>query len=196
MIMAVPAALAVTRSGYKYRRIVYILLLSPLIVPAIIGAIGVFFLFSWLRITGTVLGMVLGHGVASLSLATVVLLAALRNFDFTLERAALSLGATPLRTTLRVTLPVISTAVFTAAFFGFLQSWDELLIALFVSGIGARTLPKKLWESLLEVNPTVAAVSTLLLVFVVSIMGLLYLVRRAGGKLGLNEGRRARNTGM
>jgi putative spermidine/putrescine transport system permease protein len=66
--------------------------------------------------------------------------------------------------------------------FAFLQSFDELLIALFVSGIGARTLPKKLWESLLEINPTIAAVSTLLLAFTIALMILMYLVRNSGPK--------------
>jgi ABC-type spermidine/putrescine transport system permease subunit II len=157
-------------------------LLFPLIIPAIIGAVGIFFLLSRVHLTGTIMGMVLGHSVASLSMATIVLMAALRNFDVNLERASLSLGATPFRTTIRVTLPVISVAVLTAALFSFLQSFDELLIALFVSGIGARTLPKKLWESLLEIDPTIAAVSTLLLAFTAFVMFLMYLVRNSGPK--------------
>jgi ABC-type spermidine/putrescine transport system permease subunit II len=100
------------------------------------------------------------------------------------------LGASPLRTTLRVTLPILSTAVYTAAFFAFLQSFDELLIALFVSGIDARTLPKKMWESLQEVNPTIAAVSTLLVTFTVTALLVLYMIQRLG------ERRAARVTGF
>lgn len=182
MALAVPAALGINRSRSRLTMAVYAFILSPMIVPGIIIAIAVFFLFSQLRLTGSIWGVALGHTIGSLPLATVVLVAALHNFDRNLERAALSLGTSPLRTILRVTLPILSTAVFTGAFFAFLHSFDEVLIALFVSGISARTLPKKMWESLQEINPTITAVSTLLVIFAVSALTILYVVQRAGGR--------------
>ena len=93
--------------------------------------------------------------------------------DWTLERASLSLGVSPFRTTLKVVLPVIGTAVGVAAFLAFLHSFDELLIALFISGIQTSTLPKKMWESLQEINPTITAVSTLLIAFTVLSLALI-----------------------
>ena len=81
---------------------------------------------------------------------------------------------------LRVTLPLLSTAVWTAALLAFLQSFDELLIALFVSGIGARTLPKKMWESLQELDPTIAAASTLLVTLAIAALLLLALIQLIG----------------
>jgi ABC-type spermidine/putrescine transport system permease subunit II len=124
----------------------------------------------------------LGHLILALPMATVVLTAALRNFDRSLERAAISLGSSPFRTTLRITLPILGTALFTAALFAFLQSFDELLIALFVSGIDAGTLPKKMWESLQELDPTIAAVSTLLVAFSMAALATLLVVERVGRK--------------
>ena len=117
--------------------------------------------------------------VGSLPLATVVLTSALRNFDRNLERASLSLGAGPVRTTLRIVLPSISAAVWTGAFFAFLHSFDEVIVALFVSGIRARTLPKKMWDSLQEIDPTIAAVSTLLVSFTILLLLMVQLARRA-----------------
>jgi putative spermidine/putrescine transport system permease protein len=186
LLLAVPAAVAVSRWASRLSRIVYLAVLSPIIMPSIIVAVGVFFLLSGLRLTHTVMGVVLGHTVIALPIAIVVLAAALRNFDRNIERAAISLGASPIRTVLRVTLPVLSTAMWTAALLAFLQSFDELLIALFVSGIDARTLPKKMWESLQELDPTIAAASTLLVTLAVGVLLLLAAVQRAG------EGRVAR----
>jgi putative spermidine/putrescine transport system permease protein len=178
MAMAVPAALGISRSRSRLTLVFYGLILSPMLIPGVIMAIAIFFLFSGLGLTGTIWGVALGHTIGALPLAVVVLVAALQTFDRNLERAAQSLGTGPFRTTIRVTLPILSTAVFTAALFAFLHSFDELLIALFVSGIGARTLPKKMWESLQEINPTISAVSTLLVLFTAVSLLTLHILRR------------------
>jgi putative spermidine/putrescine transport system permease protein len=182
---AIPAALGISRLTSRLGTFVYFWILSPLIMPSIVIAVAVFYVLSKAQLTYTIIGVSLGHMILALPMAVVVLTAALRNFDRSLERAAISLGASPLRTTLRITLPVLSTALFTAGLFAFLQSFDELLIALFVSGIDAGTLPKKMWESLQELDPTIAAVSTLLVAFSIAALATLYLVQ----KLGLRRGR-------
>lgn len=181
--LGIPAALGLARSSRKTASSLYLLLLSPLIMPSIVVAVGVFYILTLLGLNYTILGVALGHTIISMPIAILVLVAALRNFDRNLERAAISLGASPLRTTLRITLPVLSTAVITAAMFAFLQSFDELLISLFVSGINARTLPKKMWESLQELDPTIAAVSTLLVLFLILAMSALGLVRLYGRRI-------------
>ena len=180
LLFAAPAAVAISRWSSRMNQIVYLALLSPIIMPSIIVAVGAFFLLSGIRLTHTMIGVVLGHTVIAMPVAIVVLTAALRNFDRNIERAAISLGASPIRTMLRVTLPVLSTAVWTAALLTFLQSFDELLIALFVSGIDARTLPKKMWESLQELDPTIAAASTLLVTLAVGVLLVLAAIQRAG----------------
>ncbi|MCO5089779.1 ABC transporter permease subunit [Bosea sp. (in: a-proteobacteria)] len=185
MALAVPASIAIARSSSSFvARFAYALILSPLILPGIIIAIAVFALLTTLGLTGTITGVALGHVIGCLPLATVVLVAALRSFDRNLERASLSLGAGPVRTVRLVVLPVVGTAAFSATFFAFLHSFDELLVSLFVSGVYARTLPKKMWESLEEIDPIIAAVSTLLILVSVAAV-LIY------GFLGQRKPRRA-----
>jgi putative spermidine/putrescine transport system permease protein len=178
--LAIPASLSISRWSSRTSHFLYLLMLSPMIMPSIVVAVGVFYVLNQLNLTYTIFGVALGHTIVSMPIAVVVLMAALRNFDRKLERAAISLGASPLRTTFRITLPILGTAVFTAGLFAFLHSFDELLISLFVSGINARTLPKKMWESLQELDPTIAAVSTLLVLFLVAAIGVLALVQRFG----------------
>lgn len=182
MALAVPASIAIARTSSRWTAAIYALMLSPLILPGIIIAIAVFFLLSRMGLTGTVAGVAIGHVIGCLPLATVVLVAALRNFDRSLERASLSLGAGPLRTARLVILPVVGTATFTAAFFAFLHSFDELLLSLFVSGVHARTLPKKMWESLEEINPIITAVSALLILVSIVVVLVTTLARQRAEK--------------
>ena len=177
LLLAVPVSLAIVKSGRGLAAAAYGFIISPIIMPGIIIAIAVFFFFSKLGLNGTVTGLALGHTIGALPLATVVLCAALRNFDRNLERAAMSLGVGPFGTAVKVTLPVIKPAIVTAAFLAFLHSFDEILIALLVSGVRARTLPKKMWESFQEVDPTIAAVSTLLILFTAALWLASYLVK-------------------
>jgi putative spermidine/putrescine transport system permease protein len=111
--------------------------------------------------------------------AVVLISATLQGFDRTLERAAMSLGANQLKTFLRVVFPVIRAGVLSAGLFAFIYSFDELLIALFVSGVKGTTLPKKMWEGITEmINPTIAAASSLLIVFTVVFLVVLQLLQR------------------
>jgi putative spermidine/putrescine transport system permease protein len=177
---AIPAAIGISRLPSRVGTAIYLWILSPLIMPGIVIAVAVFYVLGKLNLNYTVLGVALGHMILAMPIATVVLTAALRNFDRSLERAAASLAASPLRTIWRVTLPILATALFTAALFAFLQSFDELLIALFVSGIDAGTLPKKMWESLQELDPTIAAVSSLLVAFSIATLGALLALQQIG----------------
>ena len=179
MALAVPASLGIARSSSRLTMAAYAFIVSPMIVPAIITAIAIFFLLSKVGLVGTTVGVTLGHMVGALPLSTVVLTSALRNFDRNLERAALSLGAGPVRTTVKIVLPTVGAAVWTSAFFAFLHSFDELIVALFVSGIRARTLPKKMWDSLQEIEPTIAAVSTLLVLFTIVLLVAVHFLRLA-----------------
>ena len=182
MALAVPASLGIARSSSRLTMAAYAFIVSPMIVPAIITAIAIFFLMSKVGLVGTTVGVTLGHMVGALPLATVVLTSALRNFDRNLERASLSLGVGPVRTTVKIVLPTVGAAVWTSAFFAFLHSFDELIIALFVSGIRARTLPKKMWDSLQEIEPTIAAVSTLLVLFTIVLLVAVHFLRLAADR--------------
>ena len=157
-------ALALIRGNFRGKQIIYPFAISPMIIPLIITAIGVYFFYSQLRIVGTVVGLVAAHSVLAIPYVLVVVGGALRGFDQTLERASLNLGANPVKTFFLVTLPIIKPSVLAASLLAFIVSFDELVIAIFISGTSAVTLPKRMWDGIrLEIDPTIAAVSSLLI---------------------------------
>ncbi len=150
----------------------------PLVVPSIITAVAIYGLFAPLRLIGTWYGLVIAHTVLGLPFVVIVVAAALRNFDMSLEQAALGLGAGRGRAILHVTFPQIRASLFTGAFFAFMASFDDLVLALFLSGSNM-TLPKKTFENVMfSIDPTIAAVSVLQILFVTSLSVLGYVVSR------------------
>jgi putative spermidine/putrescine transport system permease protein len=175
------AALALVRGRFRGKGAVYAFLLSPAIVPTIITAMGLYFFFVRLKATGSILAMALGHTVLALPVVVIITAATLQGFDLRLEQAALSLGASRLTAFRRITLPLIAPGVLSAALFAFLTSFDELLIPLFLSGVEAQTLTVRIWNSLtLEVDPTIAAVSSFLIGVTAAVLGASALLRRRG----------------
>jgi ABC-type spermidine/putrescine transport system permease subunit II len=166
VVLGTMGALSLARTRFKGKSLLYIAVLSPLMNPTIIIAIALYVWFVPLHLVGTPLAIVLGHVVISIPYVVLVVGGALERFDPELERAALSLGAHPLLAFLFITLPIIRSAILSAAFLAFLASFDELLIALFVSGPSIVTLPIQMWRGIrFESDPTIAAVSTLFLLF-------------------------------
>jgi putative spermidine/putrescine transport system permease protein len=156
-------ALGLVRGRYPGRALVNALVLGPLIVPTVIIAIGVFFVFVRWGLTGTFLGFVIAHTVLALPVVIITVGATLRTLDRTLELAAQNLGAGPWRTFRRITLPLILPSVAAGAVFAFITSWDEVVVAIFISSPLLRTLPVVMWGQVREqIDPTVAAVSTML----------------------------------
>jgi len=184
LALGIPAAFALTRTKVLGRSAVLAFTVAPLIVPHIIVAIGLFYLYAQLGIVGTSFGLVMGHTVFAVPYVVITMMAALKNYDVRLDQAAASLGATPRRTLFRITLPVLRAGVFASFIFAFVRSFDELTVALFVSGGLATTLPKQMWsDALLKINPTLAAVSTCLLVFItITILASEYVNRRKFSK--------------
>ena len=158
------ASIAIVRSEFPGKRIVLALLLSPIIVPTIILAIALYYLFAGYGLIGSKLGLILAHTVLAVPYVIVVVSAALERIDFSLEQAAWTLGAGKIKAFVKVTLPLIRPAVLTGALFSFLASFDEVVIAIFISGTSAITLPKKMWDGIREeIEPTIAAVAALLI---------------------------------
>jgi len=179
------AAFALVRSDFYGKNAVNMFLFSPLIVAPIISSLSLYLLFAKLRILGTVLSLVLAHLTLTIPYAVIVVSAALRGFDRRLEYASLSLGAGPITTFFRVTFPLIRPGVVTAAVFSFAISFDEVVIAMFISGTGARTLPTRMWESIqTELDPTMSAVSSLIIGFTLSMFFLGAIARRRRGAAG------------
>lgn len=171
MALGTPAAVALARGRWLGRTAALGLILSPLIIPRIILAVALFHLYARLGLVGTSLGLVLGHAVLALPYVVVTVTAVLVGYDERLDQAAGTLGASPLQTFRHVTWPLIRTGLFAAFVFAFVTSFDELTLALFVTGGLTTTLPKQMWdEALFKFTPTLAAVSTLLLVFVTGVI--------------------------
>ena len=173
------ASLALVRGRFRGKGLVYGFVLAPMIVPTIITAVALYFFFVRVVGTGSILAMAIGHTVLALPIVVMVIASTLQGFDSRLEMAAFSLGASRLTTFRRITVPIIAPAVFSAALFAFLTSFDELLIPLFLAGVQAETLSVRIWNSLLlEVDPMIAAVSTLFVVVTMIVLGLSALLRR------------------
>ena len=171
MLLGTPAAFGLSRGVRRGNAVILGLLLSPLIVPRIIIAVALFYLYAKLRLVGTTLGLVLGHTILAIPYVVVTLMAVLKTYDERYDSAAWSLGANRLRTLWHVTLPLLRAGLIAAFLFAFVTSFDELTIALFVTGGLDTTLPKKMWDSaVLQVDPTLAAVSTLLLLLITGVL--------------------------
>lgn len=178
LVMALLAALALVRGEFAGKRVVYALILMPMIVPGIITAIAVYFFFSSLGLTGFP-GMVLGHTALAIPVSTIIISASLQGFDLRLEQAALSLGASRLGALWHITLPMIAPGVAAAAIFAFLSSFDELLISLFLSSPQQQTLPVRIWNAVqFQLDPSIAAISGLLILISVAALAVGNLLQR------------------
>lgn len=167
MILVVPATFALVRHRFKGKGIADLMLLMPLAVPHIVMAVGYYSFLGTLGLVQTHFGVILAHTCLSVPIAFLVLSANLKGFDRTLERAARSLGASPWRTFIHVTLPILKPGLIVSALFAFVQSFDETVVAIFISGREAATLPRKMFDSIRqEADPVIAVVSTLLFVLV------------------------------
>lgn len=185
VLLGTPAAYALVRRRFRGKRLVNTLLVAPMVVPHVILAIGLYAVFADLRVVGTALAVVLGHVIVAAPLVVITVSSTLQGLDPALERAALSLGAPPLQVFWRVVLPLISPAIVASAVFSFTTSFDELMLALFLSGVETRTLPRQMWEQLqFQLTPTIAAASVLVLVVTFALIGTADAVRRARRLLG------------
>jgi putative spermidine/putrescine transport system permease protein len=178
-VLGTLAALGLSRGRFYGRSLVNALVLSPLIVPVVVIAIGMFGLFVQWRLSGSLVGLVLAHTALALPFVVVAVGTSLRTMDRNLELAAANLGADPRRSFFHITFPIILPGVLTGAIFAFITSWDEVVVAIFMTSARFRTLPVEMWEQVRQaVDPTVAAVSTTLLVVTTVFLMMLLVVRR------------------
>jgi putative spermidine/putrescine transport system permease protein len=183
-VLGTAASLALVRGRFPGRNTINSFIVSPLVVPGIIVAIGVYFFYAQARLVGNPLGLAFAHTALALPFVVTNVSATLHGFDERLEYAAMNLGANRWQTFRRVTLPIIRPGVFAGALFAFIVSFDELIVALFVSGSGAVTLPRKMWDSLRqEIDPTIAAVSTILITLSIVILLTAELLRQRSERI-------------
>jgi putative spermidine/putrescine transport system permease protein len=173
------AAYGFVRGGLGAKRAILSFVLMPMIVPHVITAIALYFLSAKLKLIGSLVWMGVAHAVIGLPIVVLILISALQGVDIDLERAALNLGASLTQLYWRVVVPIAIPGVVSAALFAFLASFDELVIALFLSGVKAQTLPVRIWNSLLlEVEPTIAAVSSFLIAITILALIIDWTMRR------------------
>lgn len=159
------AAFGLVRGRFRGITAISSLLIAPRFVPIIITALAYYAFLVKIHLIGTEYGLVLAHTILACPYVIIIVSSNLRGFDRSLEQASRILGASPLQTTLRVTLPLIRPGIISAALFAFMLSFDEIVVAIFVCGTHTETLPKRMWDSLTyEMEPTLPAISTLILV--------------------------------
>lgn len=163
MTLVVPATFALVRHKFWGKGVTNLMMMMPMAVPHIVMAVGYYSYFGQLRLVHSHLGVILAHTCLSVPITFLVLSANLKGFDRTLERAARSLGATPRQTFRHVTLPILRPGLMISALFAFIQSFDETVVAIFISGRDAETLPRRMFDSIREeADPVLAVISTLL----------------------------------
>lgn len=178
-ILGTLAALGLYRSDFYGKRAVTGLLISPMIVPGILVAIGLYSAFTRFGLVGTLPGFVIAHTVVALPLVIINVLSALSSFDPKLAQAAGSLGATPVTTFRKITLPLILPGVAAGAAFAFVTSFDEIIISLFIQSPFIQTLPVKMFQSVtFDSDPTVAAGAVLMMCISVGLASLTALIKR------------------
>jgi putative spermidine/putrescine transport system permease protein len=165
--IATPAAFVLVRRQMRGRTALLVFLLSPMILPHLIIAVALFYLYARIGLVGTSVGLVIGHTVIAVPYVVITVMAVLKSYDQRLDQAAATLGARPSVTMRRITLPLIRAGIISAAIFAFIISFDELTIALFTTGGLTETLPKQMWDdAVMKVSPALAVVSTMMLAFV------------------------------
>lgn len=178
------AAIGLSQSHVPFRRAIMAILISPMIVPLIISAAGMYFFYSRVGMQGTYLGVVLAHAALGIPFVIITVTATLVGFDRSLTRAAANMGADPVTTFFRVQMPLILPGVISGGLFAFITSFDEVVVVLFVGSAGQKTLPWQMFIGLREqISPTILAVATILVAVSILLLTTVELLRRRSERL-------------
>jgi len=192
------AALGLSRPEMPFRRGIMAVLISPMIVPIIITATGLFFFYSKPcallatvglpgecgKLAGTYLGIILAHATLGIPFVIITVTATLVGFDQSLIRASASLGANPRTTFFRVVMPLILPGVISGALFAFVTSFDEVVVVLFVADFDQQTIPRQMWSGIREqISPAILAVATILVIISIALLATVELLRRRSERL-------------
>lgn len=184
------AAIGLSQSHVPFKGAIMAILISPMIVPLIISAAGMYFFYSRVGLQGTYWGVVLAHAALGIPFVIITVTATLVGFDRSLTRAAASLGADPMRTFFKVQMPLILPGVVAGGLFAFITSFDEVVVVLFLGAPGEKTLPWQMFTGLREqISPTILAAATVLVTISVLLLITLELLRRRSERLrGMSPG--------
>jgi putative spermidine/putrescine transport system permease protein len=178
------AALGLSRANFPARTPIMSVLISPMIVPVIISALGMYFFYTPIGLTNSLPGLTLAHTALATPFVVIVVTATLTGFDHSLARAGASLGADPVTVFRKVILPLILPGVISGALFAFVTSFDEVVVVVFLAGPEQRTLPKQMFSGIREdISPTITAAASMLIVFAVVMLTTVELLRRRSERL-------------
>jgi putative spermidine/putrescine transport system permease protein len=178
------AALGLSKPDFPFKTTIMGLLISPMVVPLIISAAGMFFFYSRVGLQGTHVGVILAHAALATPFVVITVTATLTGFDHSLTRAAASLGSSPTYTFFHITVPLIIPGVISGGLFAFITSFDEVVVVLFVGSYNQRTIPWQMFSGIREqISPTIMAVATILIMISVTLLVFLELMRRRTERL-------------
>ena len=177
-VLGTLTAVGLARANFPGKGLLMSVLIAPMVVPIVVVGVACYLLFARVGLADTYTGLIVVHAAIGAPFVVTTVLATLQGFNHNLVRASLSLGAGPVQTFFRVTLPVIAPGVISGALFAFATSFDEVVVTLFIAGPQQVTLPRQMFTGIREnINPTIAAVATLLILFTTSLMGVLEWIR-------------------
>ncbi len=209
------AALGLSRGRFPGKGLVQAILISPMIVPVVITAVGLFFFYSSIDpglrnffevigfnsitrflfgsefgLTNNLIGLIIAHATLGVPFVVITVTATLVAFDHNLVRASLGLGANRISTFFKVTMPLVLPGIISGGLFAFITSFDEVILVLFLAAPQDRTLPRQMFSGIREqLSPTIAAAATILIIFAIIVMVSLELLRRRSEKLrGISQG--------
>jgi putative spermidine/putrescine transport system permease protein len=184
------AAIGLSQPHVPFRRAIMAMLISPMIVPLIISAAGMYFFYSRIGLQGTYIGVVLAHAALGIPFVIITVTATLVGFDRSLTRAAANMGANPVTTFFRVQMPLILPGVISGGLFAFITSFDEVVVVLFVGSASQKTLPWQMFIGLREqISPTILAVATILVGISICLLTVVELLRRRSERMrGMSPG--------
>lgn len=177
-ILGTLTAVGLSRANFAGKGALMSLLIAPMVVPIVVVGVATYLFFARIGLSDSYTGLIIVHAALGAPFVVTTVLATLQGFNENLIRASLACGASPLKTFFRITLPVIAPGVISGALFAFATSFDEVVVTLFLAGPEQVTLPRQMFTGIREnINPTIAAVATLLTVFTTALMGVLEWIR-------------------
>lgn len=184
MILGTTAAIGLARAKFRFKALLVGLVVSPILIPIVITAVGMYFFLVKIGLVGTYPGLILAHTALSVPFVVVTVTATLDGFDMNLIRAAAGLGAPPLTAFRRVMLPIILPGVASGGLFAFATSFDEIVVTFFIAAPEQRTIPRQIFSGVREyVSPGIAAAATLLIIISGLLLATVELLRRRSERL-------------
>jgi putative spermidine/putrescine transport system permease protein len=190
VVLGTLASIGLVRSDFPGKALLTAILISPMVVPVVIVGVAVYLFFAPLGLAGSYTGLILAHAALGVPFVITTVTATLQGFDYNLVRAAASLGANPVLTFFRVTLPLVAPGIVSGGLFAFATSFDEVVVTLFLASPGQATLPRQMFAGIREnISPAIAAVATILIVLSTLMLLTLEWLRQRSEKLRTGKSR-------